>query len=129
EGVSSRGTPRQVVGRPGMEFKFWTGGRRAFVGNGNEAQAPFTAESSAFSEPPGMSVGRGAHQAIQLGFRPAGQKRAADVASRGRWCDQSGGYSGTGGSSITRHSAAIVRCARRVSRSASDLSAAFEDGT
>src|SRR4029079_10548843 len=103
------------LGRSGTETEFCTGRRTAIVADDNEAQAPVNAESSAVSEPPGMSVGRGAHQAIQLGFRPTGQKRAADVASRGRGGDQSRGYSGTGGSSITRHTAAIVRCARGMS--------------
>src|SRR5436190_19112437 len=102
EGFSRRGTTRQALGRSGTETEFCTGRRTAIVADDNEAQAPVNAESSAVSEPPGMSVGRGAHQAIQLGFRPTGQKRAADVASRGRRCDQSRGYSGTGGSSITR---------------------------
>src|SRR5262249_54366973 len=35
-------------------------------------KAPVNAESGAVSEPPGVSAGGGAHQALKLGFRPAG---------------------------------------------------------
>src|SRR5215470_19281459 len=48
---------------PDVEQRLWA--------DDNETQAPVDAESSAISEPFGVFVGGGAHQAVELGFRPA----------------------------------------------------------
>src|SRR5262249_54732031 len=72
EGFSRCRTISQAAGRSGTQTEFRTGCRAAIVADDHEAQAPIDAESSAVSEPPGVSVGGGAHQAVHLGFRPAG---------------------------------------------------------
>src|SRR5689334_1055781 len=63
-------TISQAVGRSGAQTEFRSGCRATVVADDNEAQAPVNAESGAISEPLGVSVGGGAHQAVQLGFRP-----------------------------------------------------------
>ena len=75
-GGTEEGFPRcrtisQASGRSGAHTEFRTGWRAAVVADDHEAQASVNAESGAVSEPLGVSVGGGAHQAVQLGFRPA----------------------------------------------------------
>src|SRR5215510_1864941 len=60
----------QASGRSGAQTEFRTGHRTAAVADDYETQAPVDAESRAVSEPPRVSIGRGAHQGVHLGFRP-----------------------------------------------------------
>ena len=70
EGFSRCRTISKAFGRSGTQTEFRAGCRAAVVADDNEAQASINAESGAVSEPPGVFVGGGAHQAVQLGFRP-----------------------------------------------------------
>ena len=71
EGFPRCRTISEASGRSGAQTELRTGCRATIVADDNEAQAPVDAESGAISEPLGVSFGRGAHQAVELGFRPA----------------------------------------------------------
>ena len=70
EGFPRCRTISQASGRSGAQTELRTGCRATIVADDHEAQAPVDAESGAISEPLGVSVGGGAHQAVELGFRP-----------------------------------------------------------
>ena len=57
----------QRFGRSGAQTEFRARRRAAVVADDYETQAPANAESGAVSESPGVSVGGGAHQAVQPG--------------------------------------------------------------
>src|SRR5215467_2568468 len=72
EGFPRCRTISQASRRSGTQTELRTGCRATIVADDNEAQAPVDAESGAISEPLGVSVGGGAHQAVELGFGPVG---------------------------------------------------------